>query len=114
MQKTHEKAAGVGSTLRGRIKTAGSGVSMQSSQNGVRAMKAFFFMSAVLVGIAGNSTHADAQNYPWCAYYSGGRGGGTNCGFTTFEQCMATVSGIGGYCTLNTQYVPPPGPHRRY
>jgi len=27
------------------------------------------------------------QNYPWCAYYSGGDdGGGTNCGFITFEQ----------------------------
>jgi hypothetical protein len=77
-------------------------------------MKTFLFMSAVLFGIAGISTHADAQNYPWCAYYSGGRGGGTNCGFTTFDQCMATVSGIGGYCTLNTQYVPPPGPRRRY
>ncbi len=24
--------------------------------------------------------------------------GGTTCGFTTFQQCMATVSGIGGSC----------------
>jgi len=29
-------------------------------------------------------TPAHAQNYPWCAYYSGrGLGGATNCGFTT-------------------------------
>jgi hypothetical protein len=27
-------------------------------------MKAFFFVSAVLVGVAGIGTHADAQNYP--------------------------------------------------
>jgi hypothetical protein len=27
---------------------------------------------------------------------------------------MATVSGIGGYCARNTQYVPPPGPRSRY
>jgi Protein of unknown function (DUF3551) len=55
---------------------------------------------------------AQAQNYPWCAQYSGGQnGGGQNCGFTTFEQCMATVSGIGGFCNRNTQFVPPPGPH---
>ena len=51
-------------------------------------------------------------NYPWCAQYSGGgTGGGTNCGFTTYEQCLATVSGIGGFCSRNTMYVPPPGPH---
>jgi hypothetical protein len=75
-------------------------------------MKAFLFMSAALLGIAGISTHADAQNYPWCAYYGGGGDDGTNCGFTTYDQCMATV--IGGYCARNTQYVPPPGPRPRY
>jgi hypothetical protein len=74
-------------------------------------MKAFLFVSAVLAGIAGISTRADAQNYPWCAYY---KNGGTNCGFTTFDQCMATVSGIHGYCARNTQYVPVPGPRPRY
>jgi hypothetical protein len=62
-------------------------------------------------------THADAQNYPWCANYGSPAGdGGTNCGFTTFQQCLATVSGIGGSCNRNTQYVPPAGsaaPHRR-
>jgi len=57
---------------------------------------------------------AGAQNYPWCAQYSGGSmGGGRNCGFTTFEQCLATVHGIGGTCSQNTQYQPPPGPGRR-
>ena len=40
---------------------------------------------------------AEAQNYPWCAYYDGSFGG-TNCGFTTFQQCLDTVSGIGGFC----------------
>jgi hypothetical protein len=66
-------------------------------------LKAVLFVCALL-GIAGISTHADAQNYPWCAYYGGGGDDGTNCGFTTYDQCMATV--IGGYCARNTQYVP--------
>jgi hypothetical protein len=66
----------------------------------------------ILAGVSAFGSVALAQNYPWCAQYSGGQnGGGQNCGFTTFEQCMATVSGIGGFCNLNTQYVPPPGPH---
>ncbi len=69
--------------------------------------------AGILVTIAGLGTRAEAQNYPWCAYYGGrfGGGGGTNCGFTTFEQCLATVNGIGGFCARNTQYVAPPGPH---
>ncbi len=41
--------------------------------------------------------------YPWCAQYS--RGGSRNCGFTTWEQCRATVSGVGGYCIENPFYV---------
>jgi hypothetical protein len=49
---------------------------------------------------------AVAQNYPWCAQYST-QGGGRNCGFVTYEQCMATVSGIGGYCEQNFMYRPP-------
>ena len=30
---------------------------------------------------------------PWCAQYSG-MGGGTNCGFYSFQQCMAAISGM--------------------
>ena len=41
--------------------------------------------------------------YPWCAHYGGGRmgGGATNCGFLTWGQCWATVSGTGGFCDGN-------------
>jgi hypothetical protein len=53
---------------------------------------------------------AEAQNYPWCAYYNFFHGGATNCGFSTFQQCLATVSGIGGSCGPNPMYQPPPGP----
>jgi len=67
--------------------------------------------------------HAEST-YPWCAQYGGGpRGGGRNCGFWTYHQCMAALSGNGGYCIANAMYagpqpgmVPPPGlaprPHR--
>ena len=44
--------------------------------------------------------------YPWCAVYGGRAGGGTNCGFSTIEQCRATVSGIGGFCEPNQFYKP--------
>ena len=41
---------------------------------------------------------AEAQNRPWCAYYNFQHGGATNCGWVTFEQCLAAVSGVGGSC----------------
>ncbi len=47
----------------------------------------------VVMALFGSTAHAD-----WCATY---RVGGTNCGFHTFQQCMATVSGIGGFCNVS-------------
>lgn len=76
-------------------------------------MRILLVLLGLLAGAA-LGTPAQAQNYPWCAYYGGRDGGGTNCGFTTFEQCLATVSGIGGFCQRNTQYVPPAGARRIY
>jgi len=46
------------------------------------------------------STSAVRADGTWCAQYSM-QGGGTNCGFYSFEQCQATVSGIGGFCMRN-------------
>ena len=43
----------------------------------------------------------------------GGRfGGASNCGFSTWNQCMATVSGIGGFCARNQFYNPRPSSNR--
>ena len=44
-----------------------------------------------------------AEAAAWCAYYTGGRfgPGGTNCGFYSFEQCMANAWGNGGFCRQN-------------
>lgn len=47
---------------------------------------------------------AKADPYRWCADYTFGRGGASNCWFMTIEQCRATVSGVGGYCRPNPFY----------
>ena len=39
-------------------------------------------------------------DYPWCAIYSK-TSGAMSCYYTSFEQCMATMSGIGGTCLQN-------------
>jgi Protein of unknown function (DUF3551) len=81
-------------------------------QKGAALMKLSLLTLALFAAAVTLSTPAHAQNYPWCAIYSGGAvGGGTNCGFVSFEQCMATARGLGSFCYRNTQYVPPPGPH---
>jgi len=63
--------------------------------------------------VAPSSGRANIE-YPWCAVYGGDFGGASNCGFTTWEQCMATVSGIGGFCDRNQFYTgPEPAQPRR-
>ena len=37
----------------------------------------------------------DARAAGWCAWYDWNT---YNCGFKTFQQCLATISGIGGEC----------------
>ena len=63
-------------------------------------------IAAVVVSLPAFNTSAQAEiEYPWCAQYGGGdNGGGRNCGFSTIEQCRATVSGIGGSCEPNLFY----------
>lgn len=73
-------------------------------------MRSLLLLLGIVAASAAVSGNASAQNYPWCAVYGGAdTGGASNCGFVTFGQCMATLSGMGGFCNRNTQYVPPPG-----
>lgn len=60
-------------------------------------------LAAVLVLTALTSTGAVAQErqYPWCARYGWTT---SNCGFNTYAQCLATISGVGGYCERNPAY----------
>ncbi len=55
----------------------------------------FLSIAATIVALA---VFGDAAHAEWCAAY---RNGGNNCGFQTFQQCMATLSGIGGFCNVS-------------
>ncbi len=59
-------------------------------------MRTISFLVIALAVLSLSSIGARAQGR-WCANY-GGPAGGTNCGFHSFEQCRANVSGIGGFC----------------
>ena len=61
------------------------------------------------------SREAAAQRrivYPWCAFYNV-MGGVTECFFHNLEQCRASVSGVGGFCSPNPAYVEPPVRRKR-
>jgi Protein of unknown function (DUF3551) len=67
-------------------------------------------MLAGSLAIAMRAGPALAQtNYPWCSNFADGFGG-TNCGFVSYEQCMATVRGSGGFCNKNDMYRPDSSP----
>ena len=61
----------------------------------------------VLAGLAAQATPANAFRgwYPWCAWLTDGVDAAA-CAYTSLQQCMKTVRGVGGACGLNP--APPP------
>jgi hypothetical protein len=66
--------------------------------SGAAALAAFFAFAAPAQA---------AIEYPWCVQYGTGMGGGSarNCGFVSYEQCMMTARGAGGWCEQNLFYL---------
>jgi hypothetical protein len=61
-----------------------------------RIVAAALLASAALFAAGGD---AKAQReYPWCAFYDEYT---RNCGFDTYQQCLDTISGVGGMCRRN-------------
>ena len=76
----------------------------------MRLVKVFVLAASVAMTLAaGVRPSAAMVIYPWCAEY-GGRwgGGGENCGFVSFKQCLLTIAGNGGFCKANPWYSPYP------
>jgi hypothetical protein len=61
---------------------------------------------ATVTVMAGAQPSRADVSYPWCAEYS--MQGSSNCGFISYQQCMAALSGNGGYCTANPMFRPGP------
>jgi hypothetical protein len=69
------------------------------------ASAAGIFAGAFAAVIFANAPAAaqSAYSYPWCARYPA-RLGAMSCYFTSYQQCMTTLSGIGGYCFQSPYY----------
>jgi hypothetical protein len=57
----------------------------------------FTALAAVTIPAAAQSP----TSYPWCMK---GARGGTSCYFNSYQDCMAAVSGLGGWCMRNPYY----------
>src|SRR6266852_493021 len=70
------------------------------------SMRISAFVALMLVTAAAFAPRpaAAVYNLPWCATYYDSNV--VACAFTSFEQCMATISGVGGLCTQNILYSP--------
>jgi Protein of unknown function (DUF3551) len=81
-------------------------------------MKTFGLLALVGATVFAGPTASFAQSaydYPWCSIRAGRTGGGgQSCYFSTYEQCMATISGIGGTCVRSPYYHGPRVRERRY
>jgi hypothetical protein len=56
--------------------------------------------AAGLLAVAGSTPAAAARQYPWCER-TNTTGFTPSCTFTSYAQCMATVSGQRGDCVQN-------------
>jgi len=70
-------------------------------------MRILALCGLVIAATLGLAPPASAAGPPWCAAY---RNGSTNCGFYTYQQCMDTVAGNGGFCNRNYIDGPPEKP----
>jgi hypothetical protein len=62
-----------------------------------RTMRIAIALGALLLALAADAgTSVRAQ--PWCAWYDPTT---YNCGFFSLQQCLATISGVGGFCRRN-------------
>jgi hypothetical protein len=80
-------------------------VAAQAGATREMMMRLIISALGVFLAVAAFGGRAEAQNYPWCVYWHG-TGGARNCGFVTYDQCMATARGAGADCRANTWYEP--------
>jgi hypothetical protein len=120
--------------IRGRLETSATRRSLNGLIASVRALRAsdrarggpmqrstamplriilLAIFAAVLLGDIQTASAQSAYSYPWCGIR--GRSGSMSCYYTSWEQCRATLWGIGGNCIQSPYYKPAPStaPRRR-
>ena len=65
---------------------------------------------SLLATLAANTPSGHAQesffNKRYCTMGGGGRSGVPDCSYNTWQQCLASASGLGRYCSENSHWKP--------
>jgi hypothetical protein len=61
------------------------------------------FVGAAILLAQPEGRAQSAYDYPWCAVYTN-KSGAQACYYSSFEQCMVTMRGIGGFCIRSPYY----------
>jgi hypothetical protein len=75
-----------------------------------RPVIVLFLIAAALPGETQTSNAQSPHSYPWCSISSGNASGTMSCYYNTLQQCMATLSGIGGNCVERPYHHAQPTP----
>jgi hypothetical protein len=78
----------------------------------IRPLLAALAFAAVAPTAATPAAAQTATCRPWCVHYSTSGGGGSNCGFISFEQCRQTAQGA-DICLPNGACLPQGDRRRR-
>jgi Protein of unknown function (DUF3551) len=65
---------------------------------------ALFVVAVTLLGDTQFSNAQSPYSYPWCALGGHRASNALSCYYTSWEQCRATMSGIGGNCVRSPYY----------
>jgi hypothetical protein len=60
--------------------------------------------SVAFIAVTAPASAQSPYSYPWCSRQTAGKSDTTSCYFTSYAQCMTTISGIGGWCYQNPGY----------
>ena len=64
----------------------------------------FVIAAALLGGTQVSSAQSAAYSYPWCLLGGPKDTNALSCYYTSWEQCRATMSGLGGICVESPYY----------
>ena len=67
-------------------------------------MFSLVFVSFAFMGATELATAQSPYSYPWCSRQGSYDSVTTSCYFTSYQQCMRTLSGLGGYCFERPYY----------
>jgi len=93
-------------------RSCGTPIPVDHREEEIAMARLMFAASTLVAAMMIQPRSADAAPYwPWCSQYD--QSPFTHaCAFSSWEQCMQTVRGIGGYCYTNP-YPPPAAPLAR-